>query len=220
MKRNRDWRARFRVEISLLDSQNVIAEVDGQPDECGVVVVGAHYDTVAGTQGAGDNGTGVVSLLTLAEELVESDSAEGDALPYAVRFIFFGVEEIGLYGSKHYVDNLSESERRNVIAMLNFDAMGQGDASVVGSVELVESAVEYARVHGIELSRSEIPAGAGSDHAPFMDAEIPAIFFFGDDFSIINSPDDVIEEVEPSLMGINMAAGLDMLQQFECKASG
>ena len=64
--------ARVKIEMSLLNSQNVIAELDGQSTECGVVVMGGHYDSVADTQAAGDNGTGVASLLVMAEELAEA----------------------------------------------------------------------------------------------------------------------------------------------------
>ena len=211
--------ARVTIEISLLNSQNVIAELDGQSTECGVVVMGGHYDSVADTQAAGDNGTGVASLLVMAEELAEAHS-EDESLPYTLRFIFFGVEEIGLYGSKHYVDNLSEQDHGEIIAMLNFDAMGKGEAAVVGSDDLVDRAINYADGNGITLNRSNEPAGFGSDHASFLNADIPALFFFGDDFSIINSPDDVLEEVEPSIMGANMVVGLGMLEEFECKPQG
>ena len=211
--------ARVTIEMSLLNSQNVIAELDGQSTECGVVVMGGHYDSVADTQAAGDNGTGVASLLVMAEELAEAHS-EDESLPYTLRFIFFGVEEIGLYGSKHYVDNLSEQDHGEIIAMLNFDAMGKGEAAVVGSDDLVDRAINYADGNGITLNRSNEPAGFGSDHASFLNADIPALFFFGDDFSIINSPADVLEEVEPSIMGANMVVGLGMLEEFECKPQG
>ena len=211
--------ARIKIEMTLLNSQNVVAELDNQSTECGVVVMGGHYDSVADTQAAGDNGTGVASLLVMAEELAEAHR-EDESLPYALRFIFFGVEEIGLYGSKHYVDNLSEQEQGEIIAMLNFDAMGKGEAAVVGSDDLVDRAIDYADGNGITLNRSNEPAGFGSDHASFLNADIPALFFFGDDFSIINSPADVLEEVEPSIMGANMVVGLGMLEEFECKPQG
>ena len=212
-----ELQARVAIESVLLDSQNVVAELDNQADECGVVVMGAHYDSVADTEAAGDNGTGVASLLVMAEELATARYDDEQPLPYAVRLVFFGVEEVGLYGSKHYVDNLSEEERENVIAMLNFDAMGKGNASVVGSADLVGKAIQYADANSIELNSSGEPAGLGSDHAPFLAVDIPALFFFGDDFSIINSPDDVLEEVEPKVMGANMAVGLSLLEGFECK---
>lgn len=208
--------ARMRIETSLLFSQNVIAENvtlhdESQPHECGVAVMGAHYDSVANTQAAGDNGTGVVSLLIIAEEILD------DPLPVAVRFVFFGVEEIGLYGSKHYVDTLSDKEREDIIAMLNFDAMGMGEASVEGSAELADIAVTFAAENGIALKRRLVTEGLGSDHVPFLEVDIPALFFFGDDFSIINSPDDVLEKVEPSIMGAHLTVALGMLQKMECK---
>ena len=212
--------ARIKIEMTLLNSQNVVAELDNQSTECGVVVMGGHYDSVADTQAAGDNGTGVASLLVMAEQLAKAHYDGDDPLPYAVRLIFFGVEEIGLYGSKHYVDNLSEQENEEIIAMLNFDAMGKGNAAVVGSADLVDRAIDYADGNGIALNRSNEPAGFGSDHASFLNADIPALFFFGDDFSIINSPADVLEEVEPSIMGANMVVGLGMLEEFECKPQG
>lgn len=212
--------ARIKIEKTLLDSQNVIAELDNQATECGTVILGGHYDSVADTQAAGDNGTGVVSLLVMAERLAKAHYDDGQPLPYAVRLVFFGVEEIGLFGSKHYVDELSQEERDEIIAMLNFDAMGKGNASVLGSEGVVDRTIQYARDNGIDLIRSNQPAGFGSDHASFVNADIPALFFFGDDFSIINSPEDVLEQVDPNVMGINMAVGLGMLQHFECKIQG
>ena len=209
--------ARIKIEKTLLDSRNVIAELDNRATECGTVILGGHYDSVANTQAAGDNGTGVVSLLVMAEQLAKAHYDDGQSLPYAVRLVFFGVEEIGLFGSKHYVEELSEEERDEIIAMLNFDAMGKGNASVLGSEGIVDRTVEYAVDNGINLNRSNEPAGFGSDHASFINADIPALFFFGDDFSIINSPEDVLEQVDPNVMGINMAVGLGMLQHFECK---
>ena len=209
--------ARIKIEKTLLDSQNVIAELDNQATECGAVILGGHYDSVADTQAAGDNGTGVVSLLVMAEELAESHHDDGQRLPYAVRLVFFGVEEIGLFGSKHYVDELSEEERDEIIAMLNFDAMGKGNASVQGSEDILDIASEYAMGKGIDLSQNNDYRGFGSDHASFINADIPALFFYGDDFSIINSPEDVLEQVDPKVMGTNMAVALGMLQHFECK---
>ena len=209
--------ARVKIETVLLDSQNVIAELNDQPTECGVVVMGGHYDSVADTEAAGDNGTGVVSLLVMAEEIAKAHYDDGESLPYAVRLVFFGVEEIGLYGSRHYVDELDEDERQEITAMLNFDAMGKGDASMEGSAVLADKAEDFAEGNGIVLDISPVTEGFGSDHASFLAVDIPALFFFGDDFSIINSPDDVLEEVDPSIMGAHMAVGLGLLQEFECE---
>ena len=67
----------------------------GSPRE--VLVVAAHFDAVPGSPGADDNGTGVVSLLELADVLA-SRRVRRD-----VRLIFFNLEEVGLIGSREYV---------------------------------------------------------------------------------------------------------------------
>ncbi len=198
--------ATVRVVKERLPSQNVVAAKPSQGDR--IVVLGAHYDGVADTQGANDNGTGIVSLLLLAEELAAQD------LPFDVRFVFFGVEEVGLFGSKHYVESLSETERSKHVAMLNFDAMGDGKASMTGSASLLDAAAAYAEAHGLDALRHPGFDYASSDHAPFIDAGIPAVFFFGDDFSRINSPRDTLEFVDPAIMGTHMALGLGLLQHL------
>ncbi len=67
--------------------RNIVAEKRGSsiPDE--IVLVGAHYDSVLGSPGANDNGSGVAALLELARLLADRD------LPRTVRFVAFVNEE-------------------------------------------------------------------------------------------------------------------------------
>src|ERR1700722_11980970 len=65
------------IEASLIDGDN----------ETGIVVVGAHYDSVPGTVGADDNATGVAAVLELARML------QGSKLNRTVRFVLFVNEE-------------------------------------------------------------------------------------------------------------------------------
>ena len=204
--------ARIRVEVEWRSSQNIIAEKRGTATAGGVVVMGAHYDSVPKSQGAGDNGTGVAALVLMAQELADAE------FPFTLRFIFFGVEEIGLRGSRHYVENLTDAELLDIAAMLNFDAMGAGKASILGDGALVNAALGIAAANGLSVGESEGMRGGGSDHAPFRDAGVPALFFFGDDFSRINSPDDTLEFVEPSIMGTHMTVALRLL--YELAADG
>ncbi len=204
--------AHIRVEVERRSSQNIIAEKRGTAADGGVVVMGAHYDSVPKSQGAGDNGTGVAALVLMAQELSDAD------FPFTVRFIFFGVEEIGLRGSRYYVESLTDAELWDITAMLNFDAMGAGNASILGDGDLVNAALGIAAENGLIVGESEGMRGGGSDHAPFRDAGVPVLFFFGDDFSRINSPDDTLEFVEPSIMGTHMTVALRLL--YEIAADG
>jgi acetylornithine deacetylase/succinyl-diaminopimelate desuccinylase-like protein len=87
-----------------------------------VVVVGAHYDSVMGSPGANDNGTGVAAVLELARLL------NGRELPRTVRFLLFVNEEppffqTGDMGSLHYARRCRERNER-VVAMLSLETMG------------------------------------------------------------------------------------------------
>ncbi len=66
---------------------NLEAELAGGDKARQIVVVGAHYDSLAGTIGANDNGTGVVALLALARRFAREKPAG------TIRFVAFANEE-------------------------------------------------------------------------------------------------------------------------------
>ena len=144
---------------------NVIAETPGGRDDA-VVMAGGHLDSVRGGPGINDNGSGTAALIEAAEAI-------GPDPPGAkVRVAFWAAEELGLYGSRHYVRSLDAEERRRIRAYVNLDMVGSpnpvpevyrdGDARV-GAV--LRRAVG-GRVGGIV-------AGQASDHASFQAAGIP-----------------------------------------------
>jgi aminopeptidase YwaD len=201
-----DVEATVAVTLTIYDSRNVVAEKPGTAGDGSVVVLGAHYDTVPNTQGANDNGSGVTVLMTIAREVADT------SYPFALRFIAFGSEEVGLFGSRHYVDTLSPDEVAEIVAMLNFDVPGSGEiVQVIGSFDLANKALAYADANDIAVMRGSPLEGAGSDHQPFKNVEIPYLFFLADDLSRINSPADSIEFVKPELMGAAAALGLGLL---------
>ena len=71
-------------------------------------MVGSHTDSVAAGPGINDNGSGTISILTIAKQLARFQ------VKNAVRFGFWTAEEFGLLGSKFYVANLSEAERNRI----------------------------------------------------------------------------------------------------------
>ena len=196
------------VQTESIPSQNVIADKPGTEPDGGVVIIGAHYDTVPDTQAANDNSTGVTSLVLMARELQDRE------FPFTLRFVFFGVEELGLFGSRHFVDSLTDAERSEIIAMLNFDSVGAGEAAVIGDSDLVNQAMDYSNANGLFITTTPGSSSGGSDHVPFQRAGIPALFLFGDDLSRINSPGDTLEFVDPDIMGRQMALGLALLDML------
>ena len=66
-----------------------------------VLVLGAHFDTVASTPGVDDNGSGMVTLLEVARIL----AFRKEKLGHTIIFVAFDLEEAGLFGSKAFVLN-------------------------------------------------------------------------------------------------------------------
>ncbi|MGH2354514.1 MAG: M20/M25/M40 family metallo-hydrolase, partial [Chloroflexota bacterium] len=183
--------AQMEVDAAVEDrpAENVIATRPAAPAGNGrarTIVLGAHYDSVPISPGANDNASGTALLLELARVL----AAETPGV--TLRFIAFGAEELGLLGSAHYVAGLSPEEQANVVAMLNFDMVGVGDELRVGGDDaIVRLAEEAAEERGWRLSRLERQLGRSSDHASFMAADIPSVFFHVSDDPHYHAPTDV-----------------------------
>ncbi len=102
--------------------RNLEAILVGSRPAQGEVIVGAHYDTVAGTAGANDNATGVAATLELARLMKES------RLPNTVRFLLFANEEPPYFqtvsmGSRVYARHLRHENVR-VSAMISLETIG------------------------------------------------------------------------------------------------
>ncbi len=80
------WKVRRdEYEVQAQNCYNLEAELPGASPE--IVLVGAHYDSVFGSPGANDNGSGVAALLALARHLAGSQNAR------TLRFVAFVNEE-------------------------------------------------------------------------------------------------------------------------------
>ena len=159
--------------------------------------MGAHYDIVPMTEfGANDNTSGTAVVLSLAEALA------GRSLPFTVRFVAFGAEELGLYGSSHYVSSLEPAELGRIKAMINFDPVGSGSSiALVGNSGFLELAMVEAEKLGFGAREGMLPPGASSDHVPFEAAGVPILLMYADDVSRIHTPNDVLQYVQPERLG-------------------
>jgi len=96
-------------------TRNVIAQTK-TGDTSNVVMTGAHLDSVAEGPGINDNGSGVAGVLETALQLGPSPDVKN-----AVRFGFWGAEELGLLGSNDYVASLDHEALMDLALYLNFD---------------------------------------------------------------------------------------------------
>jgi aminopeptidase YwaD len=192
-----------------MQSQNVVAELASREE--GLVIVGGHYDVVPQTEaGANDNTSGVAVVLSLAEALA------GRTLPFSVMFMAFGAEEVGLFGSGHYVSSLGDEELGSIKAMLNFDVVGTGPSiAVVGDGSLTGLALETAASLGINAERGMLPPGASSDHQSFQQVGVPVLVIWATDPSRIHTPQDRLEFVQPERLGDSFLVAQELLQSLE-----
>jgi hypothetical protein len=139
------------------------------------VLVGAHYDAErlpdgSLSQGAVDNGASAVMLVRLAESL------RNGAPPVRVRIVWFDMEEVGLVGSRRYLEAHAGDR---IGAMLNFDINGYGDTVLFGApaggedARLRKVSVETCASEGIDCLRfAMMPPG---DDRTFGRAKIPTL---------------------------------------------
>ncbi|MCA9995642.1 MAG: M20/M25/M40 family metallo-hydrolase [Anaerolineales bacterium] len=151
-------------------SWNVIGDLPGttHPDE--IVMLGCHYDGHDISQGAIDPASGAVSVMEAARVLAQYATN----LPRTVRFALWGIEEIGLIGSRSYAAQ-HEAELDKVRFYFNMDAAGGKPEKGVMLNEWPELAPLFANWS----EEMTLPFGVGqsvnafSDHYPFMLAGVP-----------------------------------------------
>lgn len=171
-------------EMIDVESWNVLAELKGRREDR-AVVVGGHLDSVAAGPGINDNGSGTATILELAIQM----AALGIEPENTVRFAFWGGEELGLLGSRHYVADLAPEQQADVMANLNYDMIGSpnffrgiydGDGSMGGDAPDGPSgsgeieAVFRSFFDGRGLPHDPTAFDGRSDYGPFIANSIPA----------------------------------------------
>ena len=161
----------LQQEMYSSDSHNVILDLPGERPE--YIVLTAHYDTTSLSQGAYDNMSGVIGLLSMAESYITKPHK------YGLRFIWCGSEERGLLGSKAYCA-AHKDQLENIVLNINLDMIGciMGTFHVRCTCE--EKAVGYAQYLASELGFgcSVLQGVSSSDSSVFADNNVPAITFF------------------------------------------
>lgn len=172
---------------------NVVMKLDGTGSANEYVVVGAHYDhlgmggpgsssrvpdTVAVHYGADDNASGVALMIELAERLAADKAGHART----IIFVAFSGEEMGLLGSKYFVDNMA-IDPTAVNLMVNLDMVGrlrEGNGLQVGGVGtaagLRDTVVSFNDTTLLSLSFTSEGYGP-SDHSSFYVKDIPVLVF-------------------------------------------
>ncbi|MEU9995975.1 M28 family metallopeptidase [Streptomyces sp. NPDC050848] len=149
---------------------NLIADwPGGDPNQ--VLMAGAHLDSVSSGAGINDNGSGSAAVLETALAVSRANLQPTKHL----RFGWWGAEELGLVGSKYYVNQLPSTERSKVSGYLNFDMIGSPNPGyfVYDDDPTIEQTFK-SYFAGIGVPTEIETEGDGrSDHASFKNVGIP-----------------------------------------------
>lgn len=175
-------------------SRNVILNMKGTDDTTENITFGAHYDSVPYSHGVYDNGAGSVILMELARHYKQNPPKRN------LTFCWYGSEEVGLLGSKAYVE-AHEEELKNVQLMINVDVAGPvlgADWAAITADESLCRFVEYLSKE-VGFSTDVTQEVYSSDSVPFANKGVPAINFcrFGrNGGAMIHCRHDVIDYLD------------------------
>jgi hypothetical protein len=199
---------RIIVPDSLRPAKNVIGFLDNGAEN--TIVIGAHFDHLGmGRQGssksekpegqihngADDNASGVAGLLELARYFSENNQKE------ACNFLFisFGAEELGLQGSRFFVNNPTIPLSK-INFMVNMDMIGRYNAGRgvgIGGYGTSDKWPEIFKDVKSETKFFTDRAGSGgSDHGSFYAKQIPVLFFHTGGHDDYHKPGDDVEKID------------------------
>ncbi|MCA9281981.1 MAG: M28 family peptidase [Phycisphaeraceae bacterium] len=195
------------------------------------IIIGAHYDHVgyghlAGARrsnvgrlhpGADDNASGTAGVLVLGKRLKEQYDAMGAGdNARSILFLCFAGEEMGLLGSKHFVEN-NDMDPAKVQAMLNMDMIGRltdGALEINGTGtanEWDEILDPFIASSGMVVNKT-VRTGGRSDHANFAEWGCPSVHFFTGTHNDYHQPSDTADTMnyEGAMRVLDMVEGVAM----------
>lgn len=216
---------RVSEKLKVLDTENMVAFLEGTDLKDEVLVISSHFDHIGQNEdgtvinnGADDDGSGTTGVMEIAEAFAQA-AKEGNRPRRSILFLNVTGEEKGLLGSAYYADNpLFPIE--NTVNNLNIDMIGRVDPDhendrdyvyVIGSEKLsshLKVISEYANITytGLNLDyRYDDPADTNrfyyrSDHYNFAKKGIPIIFYFNGVHADYHRPTDTVDKIEFDVM--------------------
>lgn len=197
------------VNVRRVNVRNVIAIIEGEnPDE--YVAVGAHMDHMGMDNGkiwngADDNASGTVAVMTIAKAFI----ASGVKPKRSIVFCAWTGEEKGLYGSEYFTLYPSVGKISDYKFYMNFDMIARDAANDTAKnmagitytkaypklEEISRAAVEKYKLNlKLDIKSQEAPSG-GSDYTAFSENKIPVIAWMAAMHPDYHKPSDEVSLV-------------------------
>ena len=186
---------------------NILGVIKGTQNPEEYIVISAHYDHegIKNNQiynGADDDASGVAALFAFAEYF------EKHPPQHSVILAAFDGEELGLAGSRHYVEN-SIMPLKSIKLNINMDMISRNDNNELYAVgtayndALKQLITNHKPTNGIKLLMGHDGRDGlqdwtnSSDHAPFHKNNIPFLYFGVEDHKDYHQPTDTFENIHP-----------------------
>jgi hypothetical protein len=202
-------------------SNNVEATINGTDESSDeIYIICAHYDTVTGSPGADDDGSGTVAVLLAAYVMSQYQ------FNHTVKFVTFSGEEQGLLGSQIYAQQ-AKAQGWNIMGVLNCDMISYAITTADGNnlKVYVNSASTWLYTYTvninskynshIKLTLHNAGSASNSDHYYFWVNGYPAIFYFEYQMTpYYHSPQDTIDNINATYAVKNVRLALATLAEL------
>lgn len=215
----------FESSNEEVDSENVVAFVQGSKKPNEYIIISSHLDHIGITDegeinnGADDDGSGTVALLEIAEAFKKAKE-DGNGPSRSVVFLHVTGEEKGLLGSEYYTDVEPIFPLDQTVANLNIDMVGRidpkrnGDRNyiyLIGSDKLSTELHELSEEVNSKYTQLELDYTYNdendpnrfyyrSDHYNFAKNNIPIIFYFNGTHDDYHRPSDTPDKINYDLL--------------------
>jgi len=206
-------------------SQNILAYIEGSEFPNEVIVISAHYDHLGmkGEEvynGADDNASGSSAVMELAQSF-QMAKKQVNGPKRSILFLHLTGEEIGLFGSKFYIEHPVFSLDSTVVD-LNIDMVGRVDKKHTGNkdyIYLIGSDRLSQDLHNISQETNKTYTQLKldytynnekdpnnyyqrSDHYNFAKNNIPVIFYFNGTHEDYHRTTDTADKIDFELLAL------------------
>ncbi|MCW3075032.1 MAG: family metallo-hydrolase [Flaviaesturariibacter sp.] len=211
-----DIKLKTDIGLKVRKGMNVVGYINN--GAANTVVLGAHFDHLGWGEdnnslhrtgpaalhnGADDNASGTAAVIEIARLLKASKFNGNNYL-----FIAFSGEELGLYGSKYFVENPT-IDLSIVNYMINLDMVGRlNETSPTITVGGFSTTPTWAQLYALTgkkklyaenlLYRYDSSGTGPSDHTSFYNKGIPVLFYFTGLHSDYHRPSDDADRINYS----------------------
>jgi Zn-dependent M28 family amino/carboxypeptidase len=204
------WRRNRPFTKDFAGARNVVGYVRGtsRPDD--IIVVSAHFDHLGVLDGqvyhgADDNASGTAALLAIARYVQVHPQTR------SVLFAAFDAEELGLRGSRAFVEQLPFARERLRLDV-NIDMIGRSDDGRLFAAG-VEQTPALREIVAAAAATSPVPVHLGhdrpmyltgliadwthaSDQGAFHDIGVPFLYFGVEDHEDVHQPTDTADRID------------------------